>query len=321
MKKLGISKFDIGYIIAFVVVALIGIGAWYYLSGALVTAQGDVDAAKKSFDTYSKDTKFNVVVNAGNIKVLQDNIDALKSQIDPIIPEKLQSKDNKLKSIEKEDAVAWKHDLDDLVHRLTASAKVHTVTLPPNFYFGFSRYLSQNPNDEQTAVLGKQLVGIEQISNLLLNSPVQGIISIRRSYEEDIRPGQAPPQGGMQAVQGDQLAGFAVTTTGGLYTAYPFEVVFDTSSESFRTIIDGLVQSPYVFVIRSVTVKNSKPTAPKTTDLDTIVGSSGGANVTDSAPGAVAATTSTLGPQPLFGDTHLTVTLRIDMIEWKGSQP
>jgi hypothetical protein len=320
MKKFAISKFDIGFIIAFVVVALLGGGAWWYLSGELQSAQGDVTTADQTFNRYSKDTKYDVVVNAGNIKLIQANLDAIKSQVDPIIPDKLQSKDNKLKSIDKEDPVAWKHDLDDLVKRLTDLAKTKVVTLPKNFYFGFSRYLSQNPGDEQTAVLSKQLVGVEQIADLVINAPVQGITSIRRSYDEDVKPGSTPNQGGFVQTTGDDLGIFAVTPPSGLYTAYPFEITFDTSSESLRSVIDGLLQSPYVFIVRSMVIKNTKPLSPKTTDLDNIVNSNGngGASVTGSAPGEVAATTSTLGPQSLFGDSHLTVILRVDMIEWKG---
>lgn len=326
MKKLpiAISKFDLCYIIAFVVVALIGGGAWWYLSGALQQAQQDVSNAKSSFDRYSKDTKYDVVVNAGNLKVLQQNIDILKGQLEPIIPDKLQSKDNKLKSIPKEDPVAWKHELDDNVHSLTAAAKSHQVKIPENFYFGFSRYLSQSPGDEQTEVLSKQLIGVEQLATILVSAPVRSIARIRRTYEEDPHPANPNTAFNTQsffsgAGESDKLDGFA-TNVNGLYVSYPFEVTFDTDAENLRTIVNNLVKSPYVFVIRAMVVKDSKPTSPQLHALDDIVGSNsaGNSSVVGSAPGEVAATTSSLGPQYLFGDSHLTVTIRIDMIEWKG---
>ena len=183
MKKLNLSGFDIGIIIAFAVVALLGGGAWWYLSGALQDAQAEVTNAKADFDKYS--IKYHIVVSASNGKALQDNIDLLKAQLDPLILTKLLPKENKLGSIAKEDPVAWKHDLDDEVQRLDSAAKLHGVTLPPNFYFGFSRYIGQSPSDEQTAVLSKQLVGIEQIATILINAPVKNIQAMRRTYEEE----------------------------------------------------------------------------------------------------------------------------------------
>src|SRR5450631_1872851 len=166
MKKFSISlsKFDLGFVIAFVVVTLLGGGLYWYLSGELADAQQQDADAKANFEKYSKDPKYKVAVSTGNIKVLQNNIDLIKAQVNPLIPTKFQPKESKLLAIQKEDPVAWKHDLDDDVHQLTAAAKTKGVALPPNFYFGFTRYLSQSPNDEQTSVLSKQLVGIDQIA-------------------------------------------------------------------------------------------------------------------------------------------------------------
>ncbi len=155
--------------------------------------------------------------------------------------------------------MAWKHDLDDEVHRLNAAAKVHNVTVPSNYYFGFSRYLNQSPGDEQTAVLSKQLMGIEQISTILINASVKNISVIRRSYEED--PHSAGGGGG-SATDTDRFNGLAVTAPASAYIAYPFEFDFETTSENLRPIINGLIQSPYLFVVRSITVQSSELVRP-----------------------------------------------------------
>jgi hypothetical protein len=311
MKKLNLSGFDLGVIIAFAVITLLGGGAWWYLSGALQDAQDDVKNADKDFVTYS--TKSNIVVSASNGTTLQANIDLLKAQLDPLIHAKLRSKDNKLSSISKEDPVAWKHDLDDEVHRLTHAAKLHGVNVPANFYFGFSRYLSQNPGDEQTAVLSKQLVGVDQLATILINAPVKGIQAIRRTYEEDPHTGAASTSG--QVTEPDHLEGYSLNAPGNTYTAYPFEIDFETTAENFRPVINNLIQSPYVFVVRTLTIQNSSLNSPLITDLDKIAGTPS-SSVIDTAPGEVAATTSTLGPQYLFGNSTLKVRARIDMIEW-----
>jgi hypothetical protein len=315
MKNL--SAFDKGVIIAFVVVALLGGGAWWYLSGELQTAQAADASAKADFDRFSTATsgKEKIVVSPSNEKTLQANIDLLKAQLDPLIHSKLQSKDNMLRSIEKEDPVAWKQDLDDKVGRLKSAAQFRGVTLPPNFYFGFSSYLSQSPGDEQTTVLSKQLAGVEQLATILINTPVKDIQAIRRTYEEDIHTGADGTSG--TTTDPDRLSGYAVTAAGNVYTAYPFEVDFETNPENLRVVVNSLIQSPYVFVVRSLSIQNSNLNSPVMSDLDRLAGPPPD-SVVDTSPGEVAATPPTKGPQKFFGYSTLKVKARIDMIEWNA---
>ena len=317
MKKLKISLtgFDLGFIIAFVVLTLIGVGAWYYLSGALAQAQLACATAKSDFDKNSKNPKYNIAVSAANLKILQGNIDLIHAQLDPIIKTSLRPKENKLATIDKEDPVTWKHDLDDDVHSLSAAAKLGGVTLPPNFYFGFSRYLNQSPSDVQTAVLSKQLLGIDEIANILIKSPVKGVQAIRRTYEEDARAGGGG--GSASSTDTDILEGFSSSAPGNAYTAYPFEVDFETTSENLRKVLDGLLQSPYIFVVRTLTITNSIPDSPRIDSLAALAGPPPD-SVVATSPGEVASTTTIKGPQFLFGQSTLMIKARIDLIEWKG---
>jgi len=324
MKKLNLSKFDLGIIIAAVVIALLGGGGYFYLSGLLSSAQDDVHAAKSSFDTYSASKSAGgatIVVSPANATTLQNNINLLKAQLDPLINTKLLAKDNKLSSVVKEDPVAWKAGLDATVQRLKTSAKAHNVDLPPSFYFGFSRYVSQSPNAEQTTVLGKQLLGLDELSNILINLQIKDIGALRRTYEEDPHSNFGN-NGGSGAADPDQLGGYSSRGPGNSYISYPFEVEFETTSEvqNLRDFIDNLAQSPYIFVIRSISVENSQPDSPMVSDLERIAGPPP-APMTDSSPGAVAATTSTKGPQYLFGNGTLRVKARIDLIEWTAQLP
>ena len=314
MKKL--SGFDLAMIIAFVVIGLLGGGAWWYLSGQLTTAQADVSAAASDFEKYSSKEVY--LPTSTNEKTLQSDIDLVKGVLDPLIQSKLQSTNNKILSVTKEDTVAWKHDLDDRVTRLNAAAKLHGVTVPPNFYYSFSRYLNTNPGDEKTVVLTKQLLGIEEIANILINAPVKGIQTVRRTYEEDESSGNT---NGTNASRTDKdgLGGHAMSTGDGTYTDYPFEIEFEATSDTLRKVVNDLLQSPYVFVIRIVTIQNSRLTSPQISDLDRLAGPSNSASVADSSPGAVAANAKSVqGPQFLFGGETLHVKLRISMIEWKG---
>jgi hypothetical protein len=316
MKK--ISKFDLAMIIAFVVIGLIGFGAWWYLSGNLVDAQTDVAIAKKDYDSLAVNQ--NIVVSATSQENLQANIDLIKAQLDPLIQNKLEPTDNKLNSIDNKDPVAWKHDLDDEVARLTAAAKLRGVKIPQNFYFSFSRYLNQSPSDQQTAVLSKQLLAVDQLANILINAPVKSIVAIRRTYEEDGGGGGGPAAlstgTGTGRGTNDQLGGSSIQAGGGIYTAYPFEIDFDTNPEVLRKVIDDLVKCPYIFVLRTMAIQNSQSKSPLTADLDRIAAPP--PSVTDSQPGEVAATTTAQPPQFLFGDGTLHVRALVDLIEWNG---
>jgi hypothetical protein len=159
------------------------------------------------------------------------------------------------------------------------------------------------------------LLGIEQIATVLINSSVKSIDSIHRSYEEDPHTTSTGPSG---ASEGDRLPDYSLNAPGNAYTTYPFEVVFETTTENLRPVVNGLIQSPYLFVIRTISVENSDPTSPETSKLDQIAGSpTPTPSVTDSSPGEVA-NTPIKGPQYLFGNSTLKITARIDMIQWNA---
>jgi len=308
MKKL--SRFDLIMIIVFTVITLAGGGGIYYLSSQLDATKGDVSTADSDFQKYSSREVF--LPTVGDDKVLQTNIDLLQAQLNPLIQGTLQAPGNKLATIvNSESPVDWKHDLDAEASRLNKAAKVHGVIVPNNFYYGFSRYLDKNPSDEQTVVLSKQLLGVEQIANIFINAPVRSISTFRRTYEED--PVSTENGGSSNSTRGDLdvLPGRSLVAPGNVYISYPFEIEFEANTEAFRKIIADLQKSPYVFVIRTLAIQNSSPLSPQITDLDKLAG------VSPDASGAVA-TPSTKGPQFLFGNETLHIKVRIDMIEWNG---
>ena len=320
-----LSRFDLSVIGAFVVIGLLGAGAWWYFSSQFLAAQQDVSAAKAAFDKYSTTPGYSnnqsILVSTGNKKILQDNIALLQSQLDPLIQAQFLTKKNKLPSIDREDPVAWKHDLDEEVHHLADAAAHSNVKIPPNYYFAFSRYLNTNPDDQQTLVLSKQLLMSEQLTTILINAHVKDIQSIRRTYEEDPHP-PGKPGAFAPAGEPDRLGGYAYSVSvagGGIYTDYPYVIDFDTSVESLRQVMDDLIGSPYVFVLRSLSVENSQPNPPQQGDLDRMAGAP--LSVDQSAPGEVAAAVSTRGTQFLFGNAPLHVVVRIDLVEWTGGTP
>ncbi len=319
MKNL--SRFDLAMIIAFVVVALLGAAGWYWLSGQLQNATQDASSAAATFDQYSKKEVF--LPTSTNVRTLQGNIDVMTRTLDPLIASRLQSPKNMLKDVRAVDTVDWKHDLDTQVAKLNAAAATHGIVVPKNFYYGFSRYLNTNPAEEATAVLKRQQIGIGTIANILINAPVKALVLVQRSAEED-PAGEDQNRGGGSAGPSDIIANKrSVEAPGGVYTTYPFEFEFDTDTESLRTVINQIMQSEYVFVIRSIQVQNQRLDSPKIADLDKMAGVNNQSSLIGSSPGAVAQQAApTVGIQYLFGDETLHVRMMVDLIDWHGiAQP
>jgi hypothetical protein len=312
--KFQLSKFDIGMIIAFVAVGLLGGAAWWYLSGQLQAAQAACAQVAGDYNSFA--TSKGIIVSPANTKALAANSATLEAQLNPVISTYLLGKGNDLSDVRAEDPVAWKHDLDDDVKALATEAKAAAITLPDHFYFGFSRYLTESPGDAATAVLTKQRKAVKTIAELLIKAPVKSITKLQRSYEEDPHSSTGTVTG-VEHAEGDQIVGYA-TVVPDNYTAYPFEVDFDASPEALRPILDGLIKSPYLFVVRTIEVHNEQLDSPRLDDLAKMAGGNGAApSVIDSPPGGVAANAApTVGPQYLFGYTTLHVKMRVDMIEW-----
>jgi hypothetical protein len=306
--KFKLSKFDIGMIIAFAVVGILGGAAWWFLSGQLQAAQTACGQVKGDYDTNA--TAKGIIVSVDNSKKLQANSDLLQAQVDPVMSTYLLAKGNDLSDVRAMDPVGWKKELDDDIKTLTADAKGRSITLPEHFYFGFSRYQTESPGDAATAGLTKQRHGIKAIAEILINAPVKSIIKVQRSYEED-------PHGSAvnEHTEGDQISGNAVVVPN-TYTAYPFEIEFEASPEAIRPVLDGLLKSPYLFVLRSIEVHNGQLESPRIDDLPKLAAGTGSPSVIQSDPGAAAQSTPAVGPQKLFGYAPLHVKMRVDLIEW-----
>src|ERR1700761_7442175 len=203
--KFQLSKFDIGMLIAFAVVGILGGTAWWFLSGQLQAAQAQCAQVAGDYNTYATAKGWGIIVSQANAKALQANSDLLQAQLDPVMSANLLAKGNDLATVQPMDPVGWKKELDDDVKTLTNEARGHAITLPEHFYFGFSRYLTESPGDAATAVLTKQRYAIKAITEILIGAQIKSIAKVRRSYEED-----AHGAAGGEHPEGDQVSGNAV---------------------------------------------------------------------------------------------------------------
>jgi hypothetical protein len=191
--------------------------------------------------------------------------------------------------------------------RLHKAAEAAGIKLQDGFAFGFGRYAgtsstlpAKNLSPEDTkrvlTLLVKQLTAIDQISSLLISNHVADLVSIRRAEVDT-------SGGGSQS--GDSLEAAVKTDPNALYQVLPFEFQFKCSEEALGAFLNSLTKADLFLVVRRLQVTGETPTAEKTP--------------TARGPGA-AATVVTETPT-ILKPTQLSVTMRIDLIEFPTPTP
>lgn len=170
--------------------------------------------------------------------------------------------------------------------------------------FGFSRYDAKFPcrnpvarGDEclrLMALLSKQLVTVEKLVGLLISNKVEEILAVRRI---EVEPGE---------VSADALTIPANPAPNALYQTYPFELQFTCDTPVLRDLLNGLMQTDALFVIRTLKIDTL---AVKLKSLEMPMGSGELTAGKTAEPGGEVRT------------RRLNVTLRLDLIEFTPVAP
>ena len=188
------------------------------------------------------------------------------------------------------------------INRLAKAAAAQSIRAPE--MFGFSRYDANFPcrnpraaDDEcrhLLALLSKQLVTVEKLVNLMITNKVEEILAIRRT---EVEPGE---------ISADALNVPINNNSNSLYQTYPFELQFVCDTPVLRDLLNGLMQTDGLFVIRALKIDS---TAVRLKSLDM-----------PSEPGAPTA----VKPAEPAGEVRtrrLNVTLRVDLVEFAAANP
>jgi hypothetical protein len=201
--------------------------------------------------------------------------------------------------------IQFKQLLGETVARLAAQAR-NVVKTPENFVFGFSRYDAEfpckagaaTPEDckKTLALLGKQLLAIEKLSSLLVESRVEELTQIRRTEVD---------QGGANS---DALDVPITTDPRGLYEAYPFELVFTCDTKALRAFLASLANTESLFAVRTVKIERTSTT----------VTTGGSAGAATGRPGEA---TPAAEPTRVTEHARINVVLRVDLVEFIQPAP
>ncbi|MCG3148127.1 MAG: hypothetical protein PCFJNLEI_01569 [Verrucomicrobiae bacterium] len=156
------------------------------------------------------------------------------------------------------------------VARLSDSAKKNDVKVEESFTWGFSRYVTTIPCKNPAVkgddckrllrALAKQLLIVEKLSGILIDSKVSAITAIRRSEIES-------------GTSADSLAAPLTDDAKSLYRTYPFEVQFSADTDALRRFLNTLAQANHLYIVRSIQIgavvqQIQLPAAPRpTSDL------------------------------------------------------
>jgi hypothetical protein len=194
--------------------------------------------------------------------------------------------------------IQFKQTLGETVDRLAKQAARNLVKTPDNFLYGFSRYDAEFPCKQSgasaeeckkaLALLGKQLLTIEKLAGLLMDSHIDEITHIRRT---EVDPGASNP---------DALEVPITADPKGLYMAYPFEFEFTCETKALRSFLNNVANAEQIFAVRTVKVDS-------TTGQVTTGGAAGG---TPGQPG------TTSEPSRTIERRRLTVVVRVDLVEF-----
>jgi len=194
------------------------------------------------------------------------------------------------------------------VNRLAKAAAAEGIHAPE--MFGFSRYDANFPcrnpraaDDEcrrLLALLSKQLVTVEKLVNLMITNKVEEILAIRRT---EVEPGES---------SADALNVPINNTSNSLYQTYPFELQFVCDTPVLRDLLNGLMQTDALFVIRALKIDS---TAVKLKSLE-MPSTTGEPNApAPSAPNAP----KPAEPTGEVRTRRLNVTLRLDLVEFTAA--
>jgi LAS superfamily LD-carboxypeptidase LdcB len=184
----------------------------------------------------------------------------------------------------------FQNRLRESVRDIGRSAQQVGVALPEGFYMGFEQYRESLPDTAATPLLTSQIDAIEQMVRILIKRRVDRINFIKRAALE--QEGSAALTAASAAPPNPAMAKATAAAAPELITRHPIEISFAAAPSAFREALNEIVESPRLFVVRALQVKNQVDKGP-------VRGAGLDANAAAGTPGAPTQPTTDASGQPL----------------------
>ncbi len=305
LKWLKQNVLTVGFATAFVI--LLGVLIW--LQQAAASKRAGVDAALQEKESQLKQLLLQKPAPS------RESIDAIKQdreQVDQLYGQLVGAVSHKIEVPPDLRPVGFLQLMASSFSRLHQLAETAGIKVQDGFAFGFGRYAgssstlpAKNLSPEETkrvlTLLVKQLAAIDQISSLLISNHVAEIVQIRRAEVETGGGGATTGSAGA----GDSLDASIKTDPNALYQVLPFEFQFKCSGEALRGFLNSLTKADLFLAVRRLQVTGEAPLTEKSS----------------TGTGAAAATAAAAATPTILRPTVLSVTMRIDLIEFPTPQP
>ncbi|MCX6974839.1 MAG: Amuc_1100 family pilus-like protein [Verrucomicrobia bacterium] len=239
--------------VALLVCLLIAGAIAYFASEAASTYQAAHDSLTSQINAFSllqKKSPYPTEKNLGILTASRDKyaeafaglkatILKMEAPLEPVSPQEFQDK------------------LREGVNDLSKTAKEKNIKLPEKFFFGFDEYQSQLPAPEAASALNRDFNVLQKLLISLLSLPVEAINSLEREAPPVATPTPTPaPKKSVETTPPPKTQILKTT----------FKLSFTASQDKTRAAINMIPKSDAFLIIRSLTMENTKPTAPAKKD-------------------------------------------------------
>jgi len=215
----------------------------------------------------------------------------------------------------------FQDNLRTAVNEITATAQAAKVKLPENFQLGFDGYLSSPPAQSAAPALQRQLDLVRRVVADLIgpkpeNPGIRSLDTLARQPlpEEGGAASAADPKGAKPKDAKDQGPA--------LPAKYPFTVAFSTEQSKLRIALNALVKSKPFLILRSLSLANSSPEAPKVaSDPKAEAPSPSVADLFASADTPAAKTAAKEKLNVILGRELVKATAKIEMVDFRFPPP
>ena len=211
----------------------------------------------------------------------------------------------------------FQDDLRTAVNETAAKAQQAGVTLPANFYLGFSQYANNLPSEKAAPHLARQLVLIKQLVQQLIDFKIKSLDALDRAPlpQENPNAAAAEPAAPQRQAQGrpGRAAGHNNDKDAEkVFERYPFDLAFTAEQSKLRVAFNALLNGKDFLIVRALEVQNTSPAGP-------LVGGGEAAPGTGAAqaPGGMAAgQESAKALNVILGQEFVRAALRIDILDF-----